>query len=217
MKMFLLLVYSGLITVDRGAGFNLMISRPIVVSVVIGSMYGYVLECFLAGLLFEIIGLVDVPVGTRITKDDSFGAYAASLLISFHAVTSMSNYILGLLLILVVMFPVTYSEQISRQLNKALYLRELKKGERFSASKLIHSGLIIHFFQGMVVYNLAFVVIFFVYDQLTNFLPCKDNFTPYLVFTFMFLSGFLLRFLSGSSAVKYMLFVAGAAAGWVLI
>ncbi|MGE4497276.1 MAG: hypothetical protein AB7E48_05305 [Deferribacterales bacterium] len=216
-QLILLLAFSGIITVDRAAGFNTMISRPLVVAVVIGLLFGSVELCFLGGLIFEIIGLVDVPVGTRISRDDSFGAYSFSLVLSYHAVTGMSSFILALMLVIVFTYPVTLSLHICRKLNKRLYLRELGRGDKFNASKLVKLGLLFHYGQGVVVYNLAFVIIYTLYQWFAAYLPGDDNYIPYIVFTIIFLSGFLLRFLSGNSYVKYVLFLCGVLVGWAVL
>lgn len=216
-EIILLIIFSGIIAVDRSAGFNTMISRPLVVSVIIGLLFGSVELCFLAGLIFEIIGLVDVPVGTRVSRDDTFGAYVFSLILSFHAVTGLSSFILVLMLVLLLTYPVTLSHHLWRKLNKSFYLRELRKPAGFNAARLVWLGLLFHFFQGVIVYNLALAVLYFVYEWLAVYLPASDNFVPYVIFTIIFLSGFLLRFLSGNSYVKYLLFACGLVLGWVFV
>jgi PTS system mannose-specific IIC component len=215
-ELILLIVFSGIITVDRAAGFNFMISRPLVISVVIGLIFDSLPMCFLSGIIFEMLGLVDVPFGTRVSRDDSFGAYAFCLLLCYHSVTSLSNFILGLALVLIFIYPVTFSVHICRKLNKRLYLREKDKKE-FNASRLVLSGLLVHFGQGVVVYNLAFFLVLIIYDGIMVYLPDSDLFEPYMIFTIFFLAGFMLRFLSANSYVKYLLFAAGFAAGWVIL
>jgi mannose/fructose/N-acetylgalactosamine-specific phosphotransferase system component IIC len=216
-QLILLIIFSGIIAVDRSAGFNSMISRPLVVSIIIGLIFGSVELCFLGGLIFEIIGLVDVPVGTRVTRDDSFGAYALSIILSFHTISGLSSFILALMLVLLLTYPVTLSQNLCRRVNKSFYLNELRRTEEFDAGKLIKLGLLVHFIQGILVYNLALASIYFFYNLFAIHLPASDNYLPYLVFTVVFLSGFLLRFLSGNSYIKYVIFISGLVLGWVFV
>ena len=74
-----LILFSGFISVDRLAGLNIMLSRPIVVSGIIGIVFGDIYAALMMGLIFEFIGMLEVPVGTTITHDDTFGGYASSL------------------------------------------------------------------------------------------------------------------------------------------
>lgn len=216
-ELILMTVFSGIITVDRATGFNTMISRPLVVSFIIGLIFGTVEICFLSGLMFEFIGLVDVPVGTRISRDDSFGAYAFSIILSYHVISGMSDFILALMLVLTFVYPVTLSTHLTRNLNKGFYLKELKKGASFNPFKLLFLGVLFSFGQGLVVYNLAFAVVFFLYKWFAVYLSGTDNFMPYMAFTTIFLSGFLLRFLSGNSYLKYLLFLGGVVIGFVIL
>ena len=73
-----LIIFSGFISIDRFAGLNIMISRPIIVSGIIGVVFNDIYAALMIGLIFEFIGMLEVPVGTTIVHDDSFGGYAGA-------------------------------------------------------------------------------------------------------------------------------------------
>ncbi len=89
-------MFAGLISVDRFAAFNLMLSRPIVVALILGLIFGNPDECFFyIGLVFEAVGLIDVPFGTRIPKEDSFGTFAACTLFAVLPIEHADEFVLG--------------------------------------------------------------------------------------------------------------------------
>ncbi len=89
-------MFAGLISVDRFAAFNLMLSRPIVVALILGLIFGNPDECFYIGLVFEAVGLIDVPFGTRIPpKEDSFGTFAACTLFAVLPIEHADEFVLG--------------------------------------------------------------------------------------------------------------------------
>ncbi len=77
---FLLVPLAGLLSMDRLTAFNFMLSRPLVVSALIGAVGGNFLWCLVGGVFFELVGLLDLPVGTHIACEDTFGAFAYSVL-----------------------------------------------------------------------------------------------------------------------------------------
>ncbi len=216
MKIALLLLLSGIASVDRNAAFNLMISRPVVLSTIIGILFGNPTMCFMVGVLFEMIGLVDVPVGTHIPRDDTFAAYTFSLLIGFNLVTTVSDALIALLLIILFIHPVTFTDKLTRKLNKTLFLNQKKKNHNIKTKPLIIRGIIISFIRGIIVYNLFFVITAFLLIQLklNNF--NDTHYEKYLFLSIVFLAGFLLRFLSFKSIYKYIIFIAGLFLGWIV-
>jgi len=202
---------------DRFAAFNLGLSRPIVVSLIIGLLFGHVESCLLIGILSEMIGIVDVPVGTRIPKDDSFIAYAASLLSVLDVLDGLTTYSLGFLLVLVAMVPVTLSCGICRKINKKDLMKHKKSSKGIRSDSLIIRGLTVAFIRGLLVYNIAFMLIYFVMSFLSNVLPIEHNLSSFVGLIVMFLAGFLIRFLSGSTIIKYSLFACGFVLGWVYL
>jgi len=209
-------LYAGFISVDRFAAFNLMLSRPIVVAFVLGLIFGCPQECFFIGLVFEAVGLIDVPVGTRIPKEDSFGTFAACTLFSVLPVQYSNEYVLGLLLCILFMFPVTMTCSLARSINRKLFMREHKKG-RVNSSKLIFYGVSIAYLRGVLVYTLGTFLIYVIYNFIQGHLKSIVDLRLFTIMVFVFLSGYILRFLSGKSVLKYALFSIGLAAGWVVL
>ena len=50
-----LILFSGAISVDRLAGFNIMLSRPIIVSGVIGIVFGNIYAALMMGLILNLL------------------------------------------------------------------------------------------------------------------------------------------------------------------
>ena len=216
MNIALAVLYSGLISADRFAAFNMMLSRPLVVSLVLGLLFGNSLECFFVGIIFEAIGLVDVPFGTRVPKEDSFGAFAGCSLLYFLPHTHEPNYVLLFLLILLMMYPVTLSLHITRAVNKKLYLRQQKSG-RIYPLRLLVTGFCFSYARGVVVYTLGTFIIFHVYTFLHGSRNTDINFYLFSLMAFAFLSGYVLRFLSAKTYLKYAAFMLGLLIGWVML
>lgn len=217
MKIILLIIISGFASVDRNAALNIMLSRPVVLSTIIGLLFGNVEMCFMVGVLFELIGLVDVPVGTHVPRDDTFAVYALSLLIGFDQITSVSDILFSLLLIIIFIYPVTFSEKLIRKFNQMLYLKQKKLGILSDKlESLLLRGIVISFMRGVIVYNICFLLIAFLLTQLNDYVIINGDHKKYLYFSIIFLSGFLLRFLSFKSIFKYIVFLTGIFIGWLI-
>jgi len=209
-------LYAGVISVDRFAAFNVMLSRPIVISMIMGLLLGNSIECFYVGIIFEAIGLVDVPFGTRVPKEDSFGAFAGCSLISFLPQAHEPNYVLLFLLILLMMYPVTLSLYITRAFNKALYVRQQKNG-RIYPLRLLVTGFCFSYMRGAIFYTLGTFLIYHIYMFLHGNRGTEMNFFVYSLMLFAFLSGYVLRFLSAKTYLKYAFFALGLFIGWVVL
>ncbi|PLX69683.1 MAG: hypothetical protein C0603_01765 [Denitrovibrio sp.] len=209
-------LFAGLVSVDRFAAFNFMLSRPIVVSFILGLLFGNPQECFYIGLVFEAVGLIDVPFGTRIPKEDSFGAFAACTLFAILPIEHADEFVLGFLLSILFMFPVTLSCTIGRTLNKKLFLWQHKKG-KVNTELLLTLGLFLAFIRGVIVYGLGTCLIYLLYNHLHGYLHRHINLFLFAIMIFTFLSGYILRFLSVRSFMKYATFTAGLIAGWALL
>jgi len=209
-------LYAGIISVDRFAAFNVMLSRPIVISMIMGLLLGNSMECFYVGIIFEAIGLVDVPFGTRVPKEDSFGAFAGCSLLSFMPQAHEPNYVLLFLLILLMMYPVTLSLYITRAFNKTLYVRQQRNG-RIYPLRLLVTGFCFSYMRGVIFYTLGTFIIYHIYMFLHGSKNSEMNFFVYSLMLFAFLSGYVLRFLSAKSYLKYAFFALGLIIGWVVL
>lgn len=216
MNFILAALYAGVISVDRFAAFNLMLSRPIVVSFVLGLIFGNIVECFFIGIVFEAIGLIDVPVGTRIPKEDSFGAFAACILFAILPIHHSDEFVLGFLLTILFMYPVTLTCNFGRSINKKLFLRQQSRG-KVRPGRLLFLGILVAFLRGVVVYGLGTFIIYMIYNHIHGYLESRVNLFLFALMIFTFLSGYLLRFLTVRSIFKYAVFAAGLAIGWVIL
>lgn len=209
-------LFAGLISVDRFAALNLMLSRPIVVAFILGFIFGYHQEFFYIGLVFEAVGLIDVPFGTRIPKEDSFGAFAACTLFAVLPIEHSDEYVLGFLLSILFIYPVTVTSSIVRSINKSLFLRQHAKGVVRPGS-LLAMGVIVAFIRGVMVYGIGTLLVYALYEFIHGHLPNKVNLVLFSVMIFTFLSGYILRFLTVRSVIKYAVFLGGLLIGWVVL
>jgi len=209
-------IYAGLISVDRFAAFNFMLSRPIVIGFVLSIIFGNHYECFYIGLVFEALGLIDVPFGTRVPKEDSFGAFAACMLFIILPISHSDDFILGFLLTIVLIFPVTFTTLFTRTLNKQLLQRQQAKG-KVRPGQLLALGLLISFIRGVVVYSAGTLILYSLYTFIHGHLESNFNLLIFVLMVFTFLSGYILRFLTVHSSLKYIVFGLGLLVGWVIL
>lgn len=215
-----LFLFSGFISVDRLAGLNIMLSRPIIVSGIIGIVFGDIYSALMMGLIFEFIGMLEVPVGTTITHDDTFGGYASSLAMIFGVVNlDAINILAAILITSLLMYPVTYSDRVFRNINRHLVKKSIYNNENNNEKKLITLGIILSFFRGVLVYNIGF---FFLYVLMEYFslieLDIANIYDPILALTLIatFMGGYLLRFLIINRFHKILLLGLGLLIGWFL-
>lgn len=216
MTMALAVLYAGVISVDRFAAFNLMLSRPIVISFILGLLFGNTVECFYVGLIFEVLGLVDVPFGTRVPREDSFGAFASCSLLTLLPCDHLPQYMLVVMLVLLMMYPVTMTLYITRSFNKALYVRQQQRG-RIYPLRLLMLGMLFSFTRGVVFYSLGTFLVFHFYNFIHGHINSHMNFYLFFLMVFVFLTGYILRFLSAKTYMKYAVFVLGLFVGWAML
>lgn len=215
-----LFFFSGFISVDRLAGLNIMLSRPIIVSGIIGIVFNDIYIALMIGLIFEFIGMLEVPVGTTITHDDTFGGYASSLAMALGIINlDAINILAAILITSLLMYPVTYSDKAFRNINRYLINKSIIKDIRNNENKLIVLGIILAFFRGVIVYNLGFFIIylFMHYFNLIK-LDVSDLYNPLLALTLIatFMGGYLLRFLIIDKLHKVILLCLGLLVGWFI-
>jgi len=212
-----LLMIAGFSSVDRNAAFHIMFSRPLVLSTIIGLLFGNVYLCFLSGLLIELFGNIDVPVGTKISKDDTFLAYSMGILVSFGIIQTLSDYLLGLLLVIIFVLPVTYVDMLTRKWNQHLLDKYLKYRIYKSPSGIIVKGITIAFLKGVVIYNIFCLIAAFILVRIEDYVSIQGDITAYIFLMSSFLAGYLIRFLSFKSVYKYIVFTVGLLLGWLVI
>lgn len=217
MEYLALILIAGFSSVDRNAAFHIMLSRPLVLSTIIGLMFGNVYLCFLSGLLIELFGNIDVPVGTNVSKDDTFLAYAMGVLVSFGVIQTLGAYLFGLLLVIIFVFPVTYVDMLTRKWNQHMLDKYLKYRIYKSPFGIIMKGIAIAFLKGIVLYNIFCLFAAFILLQIEDYVTLHGDITAYIFLIASFLAGYLIRFLSFKSVYKYIIFMTGLLIGWLVI
>lgn len=221
LQILFLIVFSGLISVDRLAGLNIMISRPIVVAGIIGLLFGNVYATLMMGIVFEFIGMLEVPVGTTITHDDSFGGYVGAVAIVFGFIKPDAvNILSSIFIISILMYPVTLSDRLYRKTNQYFIKSSIDKYKLKNENKLVALGIVLAFVRGIIVYNMgALFVLVFMYIVCNIEFNMEKMDTPTIALTIItvFMLGYLIRFLIISKIYKVILLILGITIGWYVI
>ncbi len=216
-----LIIFSGFISIDRLAGLNIMISRPIIVSGIIGIVFNDIYAALMIGLIFEFIGMLEVPVGTTIAHDDTFGGYAgASAVLLGYIDSDAVNILAAIFIISILMYPVTLSDKGFREINRYLVKKSVINNKTGNENKLVALGIFLAFIRGVIVYNAALIIILVFMSIISNIEHHFTNlYKPVIVLTIIatFMSGYLLRFLIINRLYKVLLLALGMAAGWWII
>jgi PTS system mannose-specific IIC component len=61
------------------------------------------------------------------------------------------------------------------------------------------------------------VLVYAIYNAIHGYLETRFNLFLFSLMIFTFLSGYVVRFLSVKSFVKYVIFACGLAAGWMIL
>lgn len=208
-----LFILAGIVSVDRFIALHMGISRPFIVAIIVGLLTSNITYAFYAGVMIEIFGLIDIQVGTRLTREDSFLAYVVTVLIGMGYIISVSKLLLLILTMLVLMYPAGHTEELVRKFNRVIFL---KKGVKPSAF-LLASGVAVSFLRGVIVYPLGVYIGIAFLRYFNEMFNTGSNLKVYMIFLSVFLSGYLLRFLSFKSVYKYIVFLSGLFVGWLLI
>lgn len=216
-----LIIFSGFISIDRLAGLNIMISRPIIVSGIIGIVFNDIYAALMIGLIFEFIGMLEVPVGTTIAHDDTFGGYAgASAVLLGYIDSDAVNILAAIFIISILMYPVTLSDKGFREINRYLVKKSVINNKTGNENKLVALGIFLAFIRGVIVYNAALIIILVFMSIISNIEHHFTNlYKPVIALTIIatFMSGYLLRFLIINRLYKVLLLALGMAAGWWII
>lgn len=216
-----LIIFSGFISIDRLAGLNIMISRPIIVSGIIGIVFNDIYAALMIGLIFEFIGMLEVPVGTTIAHDDTFGGYAgASAVLLGYINSDAVNILAAIFIISILMYPVTLSDKGFREINRYLVKKSVINNKTGNENKLVALGIFLAFIRGVIVYNAALIIILVFMSIISNIEHHFTNlYKPVIALTIIatFMSGYLLRFLIINRLYKVLLLALGMVAGWWII
>ncbi|MEF3255369.1 MAG: hypothetical protein K6348_07405 [Deferribacterales bacterium] len=207
-----LILLGGIASLDRFLALHMLLSRPFVISIIVGLLTSNLTYTFYVGLLIEFYGIIDVQVGTRLTREDTFLAYVLSLLVGLGYITDTFMFLLILLIFLIIMYPVGYTEVFVRDLNK-FFLKRTK----LTSSKIILIGSLMGIVRGIILYPLGFFIGVEIVSYFQNHVHWGGNFKFYSVFLTILLSGYVLRLLVVKSSYKYILFLIGLFLGWLIV
>jgi PTS system mannose-specific IIC component len=200
---------AGVFAMDRTTAFNFVISRPLVVSSIIGLINGNLEWCLMGGVFFELIGIMDLPVGTRIPSDDTFGAFAYSIIVSFSPSFDLTSALCVIIVTFIVMFPVTYSIYLLRYVN-AYFQRRYPEME----GRLILIGQILSFTRGVLFYAIGTILCYFTYVLFHILFPLLPNFI--LIVFLAAICGYFIGFFNIPIWEKLTLLIIGGVISWAL-
>ncbi len=78
LETFLLSLLGGVLSLDRTAAFQFMVSRPIVVSTVIGLLFRDLTTGLLIGVMTELLWMGELPIGASLPPDETAFAIVVS-------------------------------------------------------------------------------------------------------------------------------------------
>lgn len=204
---------SGILSIDRNNAFNLMISRPIVISLIFYLLFQNNIYILLIGILYEIYGVIDIPVGTHIPKDDSFATYSSSMAIIFGSIDNSLNFLLMILLSLLLMYFATLSDVYTRKINRIFY-NKIERRRIFTPKYLIYLGIAISFIKGIVVYNLGAILLIILLDYVT--LEADSNIALYACLLITVVTAYFIEYFEIFGYKKYLFVICGFITGWLL-
>jgi PTS system mannose-specific IIC component len=200
---------AGVFAMDRTTAFNFVVSRPLAVSAIIGMAGGNLGWCLMGGVFFELIGIMDLPVGTRIPSDDTFGAFAYSVIAAQAPEFTLTSAMCVIIAAFILMFPVTYSVYLLRGANSFL---QRKYPEREGV--LILAGQVFSFLRGVIFYGLGAVICYFFFNLFHTYFPPLPNFV--LIVFLAAICGYFMAFFNITLLEKMTLLIAGGVISWVL-
>lgn len=213
MMNWVLLPLSGILSMDRNTAFNFMISRPFFVAALIGGLFGNVQWCILGGIVFEVSGLLDLPVGTRVNRDDTFAAFVYSCVISTLQSVTLEQALLVMLFSYILMYPATSTIFFTRWLNKRLYLKFPQNKEGL----LILAGQAISFIRGVIIYNAGAYIVSAMYNAVNSKLVLPDIPPVVGIIVVCFVGGYFSGLFHNSVKLKAVLLLSGGVLSWLLL
>lgn len=152
-------VLGGLIGLDRTAAGQFMISQPIVAAPFMGWVLGDTAAGMVIGAAFELIWVLDIPIGTFVPADSTIGAVSATAVAAIGSPGGAPLPVIGFsILLATALVPVTMkAEALTRAWNSTLADRVLAvsgEGRERALSRAQFSGLAFFFLKSFVIYVL---------------------------------------------------------------
>ncbi|MBI5683175.1 MAG: PTS sugar transporter subunit IIC [Deltaproteobacteria bacterium] len=136
LQAFIASIAGGVISLDRSAAFQIMISRPIVAGPLIGIVCGSLTIGIVIGAILELLWIGDLPVGGHIPSHET-----AAVVIAVAIAASMKGVLpekglIGLCILMVIPFAVVCqkADELVRKFNKYYYFKTIESIESGSVS-----------------------------------------------------------------------------------
>lgn len=129
-------VAGGVISLDRSAAFQVMLSRPIVAGPLIGIICGSLYTGVVIGAILELLWIGDLPVGGHVPAHETAAVVIAVAVASSMKGVLPQKELIGLSVLMVIPFAVVCQkiDETVRKFNKYYYYRTMKSIENGSVS-----------------------------------------------------------------------------------
>ena len=176
-ELILISIFGGLMALDNTEAFQTMVSQPLVIGPLVGFLLGDVSCGLKIGILFQLMAIWVMPIGTATFPDPATGSVVGScgFIILTRLFPDRTNLILWVILIFVVFFNLFAGWTLikQRQFNSKL----LSKADLYAEKAwipgfnyLFFLGLSGSFFRGLAVIILGIFCIFVLLKPLVKFL-----------------------------------------------
>lgn len=176
-KLILTSIFGGLAALDNTEAFQTMISQPLVAGSLVGFLWGDVPTGLKTGILFQLMYLWVMPIGTATFPDPAVGSVVGScgFILLIGLFPDRSNLILLVILLFVLLFSlfagwtlIKQRQHNSKLIPKAdLHAENIRIG---GFNSLFFSGLSGSFFRGLAVTGVGIILIFILLKPLVKFL-----------------------------------------------
>lgn len=136
-------IAGGVISLDRIAAFQIMVSRPIVAGPLVGMLCGSLAAGIIIGALVELLWIGDLPVGGHIPTHETAVVVIAVSVASIMKGSLPEKELFGLAILLAIPFAVVCQrlEEMVRNFNKNYYLKAVESIEGGSASGILRFNI----------------------------------------------------------------------------
>jgi mannose/fructose/N-acetylgalactosamine-specific phosphotransferase system component IIC len=166
-QIFLLCIFGGLVALDNTEAFQTMLSQPLLVGPLVGLIFNDIYAGLKIGILFQLIYLWVMPIGTAIFPDPGIGSVVgcAGFIILCRMSPEKSYSVLLLLILFVILFSLFSGWTLikQRQFNSRLLPRADRYGERIQLrgfDSLFLIALSGSFCRGLLITALGILLIF---------------------------------------------------------
>lgn len=167
----------GIVSVDTTAGWQIMISQPVVACPVIGLIFGYPEIGLIMGILLELPWLIDIPSGGAHGSEGNLGAVVATALAVYLKSRNISSD--NIIIVSTVLYSLGISYlggilvNITRKANARLHHAADEAAENADLAKIsrLHfGGLLYSFSSGFILIAVFFIMGAVIFPLLLNYI-----------------------------------------------